>query len=88
VPSQKSRLVRAALLLFGSGLSSLIYQVAWMRDLRLVFGFSTAASAAVVAIFLGGQASVAGSSGASRTGPSGLSSSTAGSRSGSPPPPR
>jgi spermidine synthase len=54
VPSQKSRLVRAALLLFGSGLSSLIYQVAWMRDLRLVFGFSTAASAAVVAIFLGG----------------------------------
>ncbi|HEY4228893.1 MAG TPA: fused MFS/spermidine synthase [Thermoanaerobaculia bacterium] len=50
----KSRLVRVALLLFGSGLSSLIYQVAWMRDLRLVFGFSTAASAAVVAIFLGG----------------------------------
>ena len=54
MPSLKSRLVRVALLLFGSGLSSLIYQVAWMRDLRLVFGFSTAASAAVVAIFLGG----------------------------------
>jgi len=50
----KSRLIRVALLLFGSGLSSLIYQVAWMRELRLVFGFSTAASAAVVAIFLGG----------------------------------
>jgi spermidine synthase len=50
----RSRLVTIALLLFGSGLTSLIYQVAWMRELRLVFGFSTAASAAVVAIFLGG----------------------------------
>jgi spermidine synthase len=54
VPSLRSRLVTVALLLFGSGLSSLIYQIAWMRELRLVFGFSTAASAAVVAIFLGG----------------------------------
>ena len=35
-------------------MTALIYQVAWMRDLRLIFGFSTAASAAVVAIFMGG----------------------------------
>jgi spermidine synthase len=48
------RVVRVAPLLFGSGLTALVYQVAWMRQLRLVFGFSTAATAAVVAIFLGG----------------------------------
>src|SRR5262249_32650095 len=43
-----------ALLLFGSGLSALVYQVSWLRELRLVFGSSTAASSAVIAIFLGG----------------------------------
>jgi spermidine synthase len=43
-----------ALLLFGSGMSALIYQVAWLREFRLVFGASTAASAAVLAIFIGG----------------------------------
>lgn len=43
-----------ALLLFGSGLSALVYQTAWQRELRLVFGSSTAASAAVLAIFIGG----------------------------------
>lgn len=43
-----------ALLLFGSGMTSLIYQTAWQRLFRLVFGASTAASAAVLAIFLGG----------------------------------
>ncbi len=48
------RLLRVALLLFGSGMTALIYQVAWMRELRLIFGFSTAASAAVLAIFMGG----------------------------------
>jgi spermidine synthase len=37
-----------------SGTCALIYQVAWLRELRLVFGGSTAASAAVVAIFMGG----------------------------------
>src|SRR5690606_12128348 len=31
-----------------------IYQVAWLRELRLVFGASTAASAAVLAIFMAG----------------------------------
>ena len=35
-------------------MTALIYQVAWMRELRLIFGFSTAASAAVLAIFMGG----------------------------------
>jgi hypothetical protein len=43
-----------ALLLFGSGACALVYQVAWMRLLRLVFGGTTAASGAVLAIFLGG----------------------------------
>lgn len=43
-----------ASLLFGSGLTSLIYQTAWQRMFRLVFGASTAASAAVLGIFLGG----------------------------------
>jgi spermidine synthase len=41
-------------LLFASGLCSLVYQIAWQRELRLVFGASTAASAAVVAVFMGG----------------------------------
>jgi spermidine synthase/MFS family permease len=50
----KGRLLRVSVLLFGSGMTALIYQVAWMRELRLVFGISTAASAAVLAIFLGG----------------------------------
>src|SRR5437762_21593 len=43
-----------ALLLVGSGFCALVYEVAWLRMLRLVFGVSTAASAAVLAIFLGG----------------------------------
>jgi hypothetical protein len=54
----KGRLLRVALLLFGSGMTALIYQVAWMRELRLIFGFSTAASAAVLAIFMGGLANI------------------------------
>jgi spermidine synthase len=41
-------------LLFGSGACALIYQVSWEREFRLVFGGSTAASAAVLAIFVGG----------------------------------
>lgn len=41
-------------LLFLSGTSALLYQTAWQRSLRLVFGASTAASAAVLAVFLGG----------------------------------
>ncbi|HSL83407.1 MAG TPA: spermidine synthase, partial [Thermoanaerobaculia bacterium] len=46
--------LRVALLLLGSGFCSLVYQIAWLRLLRLVFGSSTAASAAVLAIFMGG----------------------------------
>jgi predicted membrane-bound spermidine synthase len=42
-------------LIFFSGLCALIYQVAWLREFRLVFGASTAASAAVLAIFMGGM---------------------------------
>src|SRR5688500_3104529 len=41
-------------LLFFSGMCALIYQVAWLRELRLVFGASTPASAAVLAVFMGG----------------------------------
>ncbi len=43
-----------AALLFGSGFSALVYQTAWQRMFRLTFGASTAASAAVLAVFLGG----------------------------------
>jgi spermidine synthase len=42
------------LLLFASGLCALVYQVAWLREFRLVFGASTAATAAVLAVFIGG----------------------------------
>ena len=48
------RVSRVALLLFCSGTCALIYQTAWFREMRLVFGMSTAASAAVLAIFMGG----------------------------------
>src|SRR5436853_6079757 len=48
----RTRLV--ALLLFGSGFCALIYQTAWLREFRLVFGVSTAATAAVVGIFMAG----------------------------------
>src|SRR6187402_2584865 len=44
---------KAAPFLFGSGFCALVYQVAWQREFRLIFGASTAASAAVVAIFMG-----------------------------------
>ena len=43
-----------ALLLFGSGLCGLVYQVAWLRELRLVFGASAVATSAVLAVFMGG----------------------------------
>ncbi len=48
------RLTRVVPLLFGSGLCALVYEVAWFRELRLIFGASTAASAAVMAVFMGG----------------------------------
>lgn len=43
-----------ALLVFASGCAALVFQVAWMRELRLVFGATTAAVSAVLAIFMGG----------------------------------
>ena len=43
-----------AALLFGSGFCALIYQTVWMRQFRLIFGASTFATAAVLAIFMGG----------------------------------
>jgi spermidine synthase len=43
-----------AALLFCSGLSALIYQTTWLREFRLIFGASTFATAAVLAIFMGG----------------------------------
>jgi predicted membrane-bound spermidine synthase len=41
-------------LLVVSGFCALVYQTTWLREFRLVFGSSTAASAAVLAIFMGG----------------------------------
>jgi predicted membrane-bound spermidine synthase len=49
----RTRLV--ALLLFGSGFCALIYQTTWLREFRLVFGVSTAATAAVVGVFMAGM---------------------------------
>lgn len=49
-----SRSLRVAPLFFFSGLCALIYQMAWLREFRLFFGASTAATAAVLAIFMGG----------------------------------
>ncbi|HEV8630138.1 MAG TPA: fused MFS/spermidine synthase [Thermoanaerobaculia bacterium] len=48
------RSAAVATLVFGSGLCALVYQVTWLRELRLVFGASTPASAAVLAVFMGG----------------------------------
>ncbi|MDR3406609.1 MAG: fused MFS/spermidine synthase [Chthoniobacter sp.] len=49
-----SRTLGVSLLLFGSGLCALVYQTVWLREFRLIFGASTAATAAVLGIFMGG----------------------------------
>src|SRR5438093_2679515 len=49
-----SRFLRVAPLIFASGFCALIYQMVWLREFRLFFGASTAATAAVLAIFMGG----------------------------------
>jgi len=49
-----ARLPFLATLLALSGVSALIYQIAWLREFRLVFGGATPATAAVLAIFMGG----------------------------------
>ncbi len=43
-----------AVLLGLSGACGLVYQMAWLREFRLVFGGATPATAAVLAIFMGG----------------------------------
>ncbi|MCE7938700.1 MAG: spermidine synthase, partial [Chloroflexi bacterium CFX6] len=48
------RLPFLAVLLGLSGMCALVYQTAWLRDLRLVFGGATPAAAAALAIFMGG----------------------------------
>src|SRR5205085_4658459 len=45
---------RVAPLLFFSGACALAYQTTWLRQFRLIFGASTFATAAVLAIFMGG----------------------------------
>ena len=49
-----SRVFPVALFLLVSGMCALIFQTAWLREFRLIFGASTPASAAVLAIFMGG----------------------------------
>lgn len=50
----RSKLLLGAGLVFGSGVSALLYQTAWLREFRLIFGSTTAATAAVLAIFMAG----------------------------------
>lgn len=45
---------RVMSLLFCSGACALVYQTAWFREFRLIFGASTAATAAVMAVFMAG----------------------------------
>ena len=49
-----SRSARVASLLFASGFCALVYQMSWLREFRMIFGTSTAATAAVLGIFMGG----------------------------------
>jgi len=53
-PGARVPLLAVAPLLLLSGFCALTYQVAWTRGFRLIFGASTAASAAVLAAFMGG----------------------------------
>jgi spermidine synthase len=50
----KASAARVAALLLISGACALTYQIGWEREFRLVFGGSTVASGAVLAIFIGG----------------------------------
>ena len=53
-PARTAKLAPVAAVLFASGMCGLVFQVAWSREFRLVFGASTAASSAVLAVFMGG----------------------------------
>ncbi|GEM_PF-951153 len=50
-PAQRSACL--AFFMFVSGFCSLAYQVVWLREFRLVFGGSTLAASAVLAVFMG-----------------------------------
>src|SRR5689334_20980996 len=58
VPRARERAAPAraklGLLLYFSGACALVYQVAWFREFRLIFGASTAATGAVLALFTAG----------------------------------
>src|SRR5262245_21522743 len=49
------RIRAVSLLVFISGMCALVFQMAWLRELRLIFGASTPATGAVLAIFMGGM---------------------------------
>jgi hypothetical protein len=51
-PKSNPRAHVVAALLAGSGCAALIYQTVWFRELRLIFGSSTAAVAAVTVVFI------------------------------------
>ena len=53
-PVHRPALLPVAGLLLLSGMCGLVFQVSWFREFRLVFGGSTAASSAVLAVFMGG----------------------------------
>jgi spermidine synthase len=48
------RTAAVAACLFTSGFCALVYQTVWLREFRLFFGTSTAATAAVTTLFMGG----------------------------------
>ncbi|MBL9168461.1 MAG: fused MFS/spermidine synthase [Verrucomicrobiales bacterium] len=55
--SPRSRLYSWLMVCFvGSGMSGLIYELSWVRQLELVFGSTTYAVATVLAVFMGGLA--------------------------------
>lgn len=54
VPNKK--IVRFLICLFLSGAAGLVYQVAWVKALGLIFGHTVYAIAAVLAVFMGGLA--------------------------------
>jgi len=53
-PGRSARLPFLAALLTLSGACALVYQMAWLREFRLVFGGATPATASVLAIFMAG----------------------------------
>jgi spermidine synthase len=55
-PAARFVFLAVIILFFGSGASSLIYQVIWLRMLALIFGSTTFATATVLGVFMGGLA--------------------------------